>query len=58
LNELGIIKLPTNSKLKETSTPKATKKKEMKNKMTKVPPKATSQGASERVSRVSDVPPI
>jgi hypothetical protein len=58
LNELGIIKLPTNFKLKETSTPKATKKKEMKNKMTKVPPKATSQGASERVSRVSDVPPI
>jgi hypothetical protein len=49
LNELGIIKLPTNFKLKETTTTtKAAKKKET----TKVPPKAKAQGARATVSRV------
>jgi hypothetical protein len=45
LNELGIIKLPTNFKLKETATPKAAKKKQTKQKTTQVPPKANAQGA-------------
>jgi hypothetical protein len=45
LNELGIIKLPFNFKLKETTTPKAAKKEETKKKTTKVPPKAKVQGA-------------
>jgi hypothetical protein len=58
LNKLGIIKLPTNFKLKETATPKAAKKKEMKKNMTQVPPKAKTQGALARVSRVSVVPPM
>jgi hypothetical protein len=45
LNKLGILKLPTNFKLKQTTTPKAAKKKETKKKMTKVPPKVKAQGA-------------
>jgi hypothetical protein len=49
LNELRIIKLPTNFKLKETATLKMAEKKEMKKKMTKVPPKAKDQGTSVRV---------
>jgi hypothetical protein len=53
LNELGIIKLPTNCKLKEkTKTPKAAKKKETKNNTIKVPPKANAQGAQATVSSV------
>jgi hypothetical protein len=57
LNELGIIKLPTNFKLKETTTPKAVKKMEMKKKTTKVPPKAKAQGARATVPSVSVVAP-
>jgi hypothetical protein len=57
LNELGIIKLPSNFKLKETITTKSAKKKETKKKMTKVPPKAKAQGARATVSRVSVVAP-
>jgi hypothetical protein len=57
LNEIGIIKLPTNFKLKETTTPKATRKKETKKKTTQVPPKAKAQGALARVSGLSVVPP-
>jgi hypothetical protein len=56
-NELGTIKLPTNFKLKETATPKAAKKKDMKKKMTRVPPKAKAQGALATLSRVSVIPP-
>jgi hypothetical protein len=51
LNELGIINLPSNFKLKETATTKSAKKK------TKVPPKAKAQGARATVSRVSVVAP-
>jgi hypothetical protein len=51
LNELGIIKLPPNFKLKETTTTMYAKKK--KKKTTKEPPKAAkSQGAQATVSRV------
>jgi hypothetical protein len=57
LNELGIIKLPSNFKLKETTPPNAAKKKETKKKTTKVPPKAKAQGARATVSRVSVVAP-
>jgi hypothetical protein len=57
LNEIGIIKLPSNFKLKETTTPKAAKNKEMKKKTTKVHPKAKAQGARATVSRVSVVAP-
>jgi hypothetical protein len=46
--------LPTNSKLKETTTPNAVKKKETKKKTTQVHPKAKAQGA---LARVSVVPP-
>jgi hypothetical protein len=45
LNELGIIKLPSNCKLKETTITKSAKKKETKKKTTNVPPKAKAQGA-------------
>jgi hypothetical protein len=57
LNELRIIKLPSNLKLKETTTPKAVKKKETKKKTTKVPPKEKAQGVRATVSRVSVVAP-
>jgi hypothetical protein len=56
LNELGIIKLPSNFKLKETTTTKSAKKKEKK-KTTKLPPKGKAQGARATVSRVSVVAP-
>jgi hypothetical protein len=53
LNELGIIQLPPNFKLKETTTTLSAKKKEKK-KMTKNPPKAVKpQGAQTTVPRVS-----
>jgi hypothetical protein len=55
LNELGIIKLPSNFKLKETTITKSAKKKEKTKKMTKVPPKAKAQGARSTVSRVTVV---
>jgi hypothetical protein len=55
LNELGIIKLPTTFKLKETATSMSAKKKETKKKKTQVPPTAKAQGALARVSRVSVV---
>jgi hypothetical protein len=51
------MKLPTNFKLKETTTPKAAKKKKTKKKTTQVHPKAKAQGALARVLRVSVVPP-
>jgi hypothetical protein len=57
LNELGIIKLPSTFKLKETTTPQAARKKETKKKMIKVLPKAKAQGARATVSRVSVVAP-
>jgi hypothetical protein len=57
LNELGIIKLPSNFKLKETTTANYVNKKEMKKKMTKVPPKAKAQDTRATVSRVSVVAP-
>jgi hypothetical protein len=73
LNGLGIIKLPSNLKLKETTTTKSANKKETKKKTTtttksankketkkkttKVPPKAKAQGARATVSRVSVVAP-
>jgi hypothetical protein len=44
LNELGIIDLPTNFKLKDTPTPKVVKKK-----TAKVLPKAKAQGALAKV---------
>jgi hypothetical protein len=53
LNELGIIKLPSNFKLKEITTTKSEKKKET----TKVPPKAKAQVARATFSRVSVVAP-
>jgi hypothetical protein len=55
LNELGIIKLPSNFKLKETTTTKYAKTKETMT--TKMPPKAKAQGARATVSRVSVVAP-
>jgi hypothetical protein len=57
LNELGIIKLPSNFKLKETTTTKSSRKKETQKKTTKVPPKVKAQGARATVSRVSVVAP-
>jgi hypothetical protein len=54
LNKLGIIQLPYNFKLKETTTTMSAKKKEKKTKTTKEPPKAANaQGARATVSRVS-----
>jgi hypothetical protein len=54
LNELGIIQLPPNFKLKETTTSMSEKNKEKKKKTTKEPPKAAkAQGARATVSRVS-----
>jgi hypothetical protein len=57
LNELGIIQLSSNFKLKETTTTKSAKKKEKKKKTTKEPPKAKALGARATVSRVSVVAP-
>jgi hypothetical protein len=57
LNELGIIQLPANFKLKETTTTKSAKKKEKKMMMTKEPPKAKAQGARATVSIVSVAAP-
>jgi hypothetical protein len=56
LHKLGIIKFPTNFKLKETAIRKAATNEETKNKMTQVPPKAKAHGALAIVSRVSVVP--
>jgi hypothetical protein len=53
LNDLGIIQLPSNLKIKETTTTMSATKKE-KNKTTKEPPKAEKhQGARTTVPRVS-----
>jgi hypothetical protein len=53
LHELGIIQLPHDFKLKETTPTMSATKKEKKKKTTKEPPKAKAEGAQTIVPRVS-----
>jgi hypothetical protein len=53
LHELGLIQLPPDFKLKETTTTMSATRKEKKKKTSKEPTKSKSQGARTTVPRVS-----